>query len=233
MGEKKKKRVIYYTLLCVFIILLIYSIININIDNHDLNKKIKLNNYYSSISKNNYRYLNIIDEYRNKYNNNDIVGILNIDSLDISSLIVKGKDNNYYLNHLENKDKSIYGSLMLDYRTNINDKVSIIFGHSSNNNATPFTKLFNYLNYDFYKDNKYLEVIGDSTYNYKIFSVSLVDKNEYRHLIINSNNYLEQLNWFRDISIYKEDIDFNSIDKILILQTCYKDKFLLVIAKKS
>ena len=227
------KRLIYYILLCFFLIIFIYSCINISIQNNDLNKRIKLDKIYSNINGDSYRYLNIIDVYKSQYNNDDIVGILNIDSLDISSLIVKGKDNNYYLNHLENKDKSIYGSLMLDYRTDINDKINIIYGHSSDNNFTPFSKLFNYLNYDFYKDNKYLEVIGDSTYNYKIFSVSLVDKNEYRHLIINSNNYLEQLNWFKDISIYKEDISFNSSDKILILQTCYKDKFLLVVALKS
>lgn len=229
------KRVIYYILLCFCLIIFIYSCINISIQNNDLNKRIKLDKIYSNINGDSYRYLNIIDVYKNQYNNDDIVGILNIDSLDISSLIVKGKDNNYYLNHLENKDKSIYGSLMLDYRTDINDKVSIIYGHSSNNNVTPFTKLFNYLNYDFYKDNKYLDIIGDDNYHYKIFSVALVDKTEYKHLNLNftDESYLEQLNWYKNISIYKEDVEFNESNNILILQTCYKDKFLLVIALKS
>ena len=57
--------------------------------------------------KNNYNYLNILDEFRNKYNNQDIKAILNIDSINLSSLVVQGDDNEYYLSHLENKDDSI------------------------------------------------------------------------------------------------------------------------------
>lgn len=223
----------------ICIIFFIYSVYGLNKQNKDLDKKIKLNNYYSNISKDSYKYVNIIDEYRELFNNNDIVGILNINSLNISSLIVQGSDNEYYLNHLENKESSIYGSLMLDYRTNLNNsKINLIYGHMSNSDATPFKKLDKYLDYDFYKDNKLIEITDEyNTYKYEIFSVAKISKNEYRHLQVKFNNedeLIDQYNWFKEISIYKSDINLNSSDNVLILQTCTKnsDEFILVISRK-
>ena len=217
------------------IILLIYSVIGLNRQNKDLDKKIKLNSYYSNINKDSYKYINVIDEYRKKYNNNDIVGIIKIDDLNISSLIVQGSDNEYYLNHLENKDSSIYGSLMLDYRTNLDDsKVNIIYGHMSKSSATPFKELEKYLDGN-YKD---IEIVGENnSYKYEVFSVFKVSKKEYRHLKVsfnNDNDYLNQLKWFKDMSIYHIDINIDNSDKILILQTCTRnsDEFILVIARK-
>ena len=231
------KKIIYYTLIVILLFIFIYSCVNLNIQNNDLNEKIKLDNFYSSINKDSYRYLNVIDEYRKRYNNDDIVGIINIKGLDISSLIVQGNDNNYYLNHLENKDKSIYGSLMLDYRTNLfNSKINLIYGHMSDTNVTPFRKLEKYLDYDFYNTNKDIEIIDEyNTYKYQIFSVAKIGKEEYKHLYIDLDDtkYLEQLNYYKDISLYNEDIDLNINDKILILQTCTSNSnhFILVIAK--
>ena len=223
----------------IFIIAFIYSLYGINKQNKDLKKKIRLNNYYSNISRDSYKYINIIDEYRNKYNNDDIVGVLNIDSLNVSSLIVQGRDNEYYLNHLENKESSIYGSLMLDYRTNLNNsKINLIYGHMSNSDATPFKNLVKYFDYDFYKDNKTIEITDEyNVYKYEIFSVAKISKNERRHLLIKFNSedeLLNHYNWLKKISIYKSDINLNGNDNILILQTCTKnsDEFILVVAKK-
>lgn len=214
---------------------LIYSTLGLNKQNKDLDKKIKLNNYYTNISKNNYQFINVIDEYQKKYQNKDIVGILNIKKLNISSLIMQGNDNTYYLNHLENKEDSIYGSLMLDYRTNFdNSKINIIYGHMSNSRATPFTELEKYFSHN-YQD---IEIIGEnSNYHYEVFSVFKVKKQETRHLKVYFNDdreYLEHLNWFKKLSIYQTNISLNYSDKILILQTCTKnsDEFILVVAKK-
>lgn len=232
------KKIIYYIIFIISVISFIYSINGLNKQNKDLDKKIKLNNYYSAINKNSYKYLNVINEFRNKYNNNDIIGILNIKSLEISNLIMQGNDNNYYLNHLENKEKSIYGSLVLDYRTNINNsKINLIYGHMSSSNVTPFKKLEKYLDYEFYNNNnKEIEIITeDNTYKYEIFSIAKIPKDEYKHLKINlsDSDYINQLNWYKEISLYKEDKKININDKILILQTCTSNSnhFILVIAK--
>ena len=188
--------------------------------------------------KNNYNYLNIIDEFRNKYNNQDIKAILNIDSINLSSLVVQGDDNDYYLSHLENKDDSIYGSLMLDYRTNLdNSKINLIYGHMSYSDYTPFKRLESYLDYNFYMSNPYFTITTDKdTYKYEIFSIAKVNKNETKYLEVNFNEQelLKQYNYFKDISIYQKDILLTSEDNILIMQTCSSNsnEFLLIIARK-
>ena len=128
---------------------------------------------------------------------------------------------------------------MLDYRTNLkNSKINLIYGHMSNSDATPFKKLDKYLDYEFYKNNKIIEIIDEyNTYKYEIFSVAKVSKNEYKHLLIkfnSENELLNQYNWFKEISIYKSDINLNSNDNILILQTCTKNsnEFILVVARQ-
>lgn len=184
--------------------------------------------------------MNIIEEYRKHYNNSDIIATIKINSLDINSLIVRGDDNEYYLNHLENKESSIYGSLMLDYRTDLDtSNINIIYGHMSSSNVTPFKKLEKYLDYDFYKNNPNIFITTDNkTYKYEIFSVANVEKTTYKHLYVSFNDeqeYLDQLNWFKDISKFDSDIILNSSDQILILQTCSStnsNEFLLIISRK-
>lgn len=195
---------------------------------------------YSSKDKRFYNSVNSIDSYRKFYSNDDIKGIIKIESLDISSLIMQSDDNDYYLNHLENKEENIYGSLMLDYRTNLdNDKINIIYGHSSESEITPFKRLEKYLNYDFYNNNRYINIITDTNeYKYEIFSVVNINKNNNRYLNIEFNNeqeYLDYINWLKNLSIYDSNIVLSSTNQILILQTCSSqknDEFLLIISRK-
>ena len=195
---------------------------------------------YSSKDKRFYNSVNSIDSYRKFYSNDDIKGIIKIESLDISSLIMQSDDNDYYLNHLENKEENIYGSLMLDYRTNLdNDKINIIYGHASESEITPFKRLEKYLNYDFYNNNRYINIITDTNeYKYEIFSVVNINKNNNRYLNIEFNNeqeYLDYINWLKNLSIYDSNIVLSSTNQILILQTCSsqkKDEFLLIISRK-
>ena len=51
----------------------------------------------------------------------------------------------------------------------------------------------------------------------------------------NEDELLDQYNWFKEISIYKSDINLNSSDNVLILQTCTKnsDEFILVVARQD
>lgn len=235
-----KKQVIYYSLLVVFLFAFIFSAINLTKQSKDLNKKIKLNKEYQSFANNFYNSINVLDEYRNYYNNQDIKAIIEIDSLEISSLVVQGQDNNYYLNHLENKETSRYGSLMLDYRTNLdNSKINIIYGHMSNSEATPFKQLEKYLNEEFYENNPYIEIITDNnTYKYEIFSVANINKTSDKHLLVefsNNKQYLDHYNWLKSISKFNKDITLLENDQILILQTCSSTnskEFLLIISRK-
>ena len=231
-----KRKIIYYSSLVIFLITFIYSAFCLNKLNQDLDKKIRLDNEYKNFEKRFYNTINSVEDYRKYYNNDDIKAIIKIDSLDISSLILQGEDNDYYLSHLENNDSSIYGSLMLDYRTNLDtSKINIIYGHMSSSIVTPFKRLEEYLNYNFYDQNRYIEVVTDkSVYKYEIFSVVNISKNNNKYLttnFINEQQYLDHINWLKEISKYDSDVILSSADQTLILQTCSstnKDEFLLI-----
>lgn len=62
-----------------------------------------------------------INKLKYTYQNDDIVGILKIDSLSIDSIITKHSDNEYYLNHDIYKNNSSLGNPFLDYRVDINN----------------------------------------------------------------------------------------------------------------
>ena len=65
---------------------------------------------YISIPKNNNPILDtntyLVDKLREQYNNDDIVGRLSIPNTELNQIILKGPDNEYYLNHNINKEEN-------------------------------------------------------------------------------------------------------------------------------
>lgn len=172
-----------------------------------------------------------------KYHNSDIIGNIKIKNTGINYELVQSQDNTFYLNHNSNKEEDKNGSIFLDYRNNLTDKKLLIYGHNSEYEWAPFKELENYLNQNYYEENKYIYLtLNNINYKYKIFSVIITSPNEYRHTKINftEEEYIEHINWLKEQSIYNTNIDVNSKDKIIILQTCYynpKNSYLLINAK--
>lgn len=155
--------------------------------------------------------INEIIYYKKIYSNNNIVGTLKIKDTNINTLLVKGSDNSYYLNHSVDDKYNTLGSIFMDYRTNFNSNKIIVYGHNSKSEETIFKELENYLNKDYYDKYKFIEIYnGINVYTYKIYNVNIVND---------------------DSHIY---LDNSTSDKILILQTCnytVEGKFLLINSK--
>lgn len=182
-----------------------------------------------------------ISDLQIKFNNSDIKGILNIDGLDVSIPIVKGKDNNYYLKHAVNKKKSVIGSVFIDYRNNINSKQINIYGHNSTKFNPPFKVLEGYLNKDYYNEHKYFEfMVNDEVRKYQIFSVIVADKDSSEeHMQFSykkDSDWLKHFQRLQKKSKYKLNVTVNKNDKIIVLQTCifgrYHDKLLVIVGKE-
>lgn len=179
-----------------------------------------------------------LEEYRKKYNNDEIVGVLSIDKTKINTLLLQTTNNDYYLRRLPNKEKHITGSVFIDYKTKLdNDKNVIIYGHNANNYDIPFRYLRNYLNKDFYLKHKYIDIETDFSVNkYEIFSVYIADNN-YLHLktsFLDDEAWLSHLNKLKEKSIYGTNISLSANDSIITLQTCLlKDDALIVISAKK
>lgn len=190
-------------------------------------KYIKVNeNTLKEIESNtpNNQSLNIIDKYKKEYNNDDIIGKISIPDTNFSMLFAQTTNNDYYLNHLLNKEYNPLGSAFLDYRVNIDkDKKINIYAHNNGNIKTSFNYLMNYKNKEFF--NRYNKIIINTktnTYIYKVFSIQIVDNN-YIHMKLdyqNEEEYKKYINSLLNNSIYKTNINIDEISKILTLQTC-------------
>ena len=186
----------------------------------------------------------IINSYKSKYNNNEIVGEISFLDTDYKRAILQHNNNDYYLNHTENKKSSFMGALFLDFRVNIDfSKKLLIYGHNSSKVNMPFKILDNYYSRDYYLEHPYVQIVtNNETKLFKIYSV-YVETEDFSYMKTDFKNDIEwykHISNFKNKSLYDTGVDININDKILILQTCsthkdykkYKDKFLLVIAKE-
>ena len=207
--------------------------INLNYEIDNNNIVVQIENYSQKIT-----------ELRNKYNNNDVVGILKIKNKTVEIPIVQTKDNDYYLNHSIYRKESNLGATFLDYRININSSLKIlIYGHSSINDKIPFNELENYYNKKYYDNNKYIYLLSEKEEKiYEIFSV-YIETSDFSYMNINfidNEDFLNHIKKLKDKSMYKIDVELTKDDEILLLQTCsnnkdyinYEKKYLLIIARR-
>ena len=175
--------------------------------------------------------------------NKDIVGYLVIPDTNIHEPVLQGPDNEFYLNHDAHKKKNAIRSIYLDYRVKINIGFkNLIYGHNSSTLNVPFKELEKYYDKNFFKNHQYI-YLEDENYiqRYQIFSVFIETQDwSYMKLNFTSDSFLEHLKSLKNKSLYETDVNIENDDEILILQTCshhinyqkYKNKYLLVIAKK-
>lgn len=189
-------------------------------------------------------YKNIINSARKKYNNNDVVGILEINNTDYIVPVMQGDDNKYYLKHTPYGEKSSMGSVYLDYRVDIDSsKKLLIYGHNSSNVDMPFKILEEFYDRDYYDNHKYVEVTTSNTKKkYEIFSV-FVETSDFSYMDItfdNDDEYLNHINNLKSKSMYDTGVTLSKDDEILILQTCseypdyrnYQKKYLLIVLRR-
>lgn len=165
----------------------------------------------------------IVDKLKKEYNNNDIVGVLEIPGL-FKEVILQTSNNDYYLNHDIYRNENIYGATFLDYRNNLlNDKKILIYGHSDMYIILSFNKLTNYNNQEFYENNKYIYLYtNDKKYKYEIFS-SYIETNDFDYVNLKEFNgltYKEHLIKLKNKSNIKSNLTLEEDSRVLILQTC-------------
>lgn len=235
-----KKRIIILT---IFIIILITTFISFkHISNNTTYKEIKIND---SIITTNINYEEIINKYINRYNNNDVVGEIKILNTDYTKAIMQTTDNNYYLDHLEDKTESYMGSIYLDFRINIDtDNKLLIYGHNSKYIEMPFKILENYYSKDYYNDHKYIQITTKNNVRlYEIYAV-LIEATDFSYMkttFENEDKWYEHIKTFKDKSMYDTEVNIDKNDNIIILQTCsyhqnyqaYEKKYLLIIGKET
>ncbi|MBQ6284853.1 MAG: class B sortase [Bacilli bacterium] len=170
--------------------------------------------------------------------NNDVKGWIQVKGTNINYPFVQYKDNDYYLTHSFEKNKSKAGWIFMDYRNNTDfeDKNTIIFGHNRFDKSM-FGSLKNLLNSSWLK-NKDNHIIKISTekynMNFQIFSVYKI-KTTSDYLINNfnsENDFTKFIKMITKRSSYNFKVNVNNNDKLLTLSTCSGSKNKLVVHAK-
>ena len=181
-----------------------------------------------------------------KQENQDIVGILEIDNININYPVLQGNDNEFYMTHNYKKEKSRNGSIFLDksYNWDIESNNLLIYGHNLNN-GTMFQELLKYESENFYKEHPIiLFTTEDEEKSFEIISVfksKVYNKQDdvfKYYFFINPKNEEEYNNYIKNI---KEKSLFN-IEKtpkygteLITLSTCsyhVKDGRFVVVGSK-
>ena len=160
-----------------------------------------------------------------KKKNKDVVGWIECSDV-LSYPLVKGMDNDYYLNHNALRQSNISGSIFLDYRTDFTSPNCIIYGHNMKGRQM-FGKLLNFTDMSFAKKHD-IFYIDDGTmkHQYKLVSVNLVSDTSRNYKISFNENDGEHDKWYRDIlstKYYHNDSGKLNSENVITLSTCYSN----------
>lgn len=155
--------------------------------------------------------------------NPDYVGWLTIEDTAIDYPVVRGTDNDFYLDHNFYREDDLLGAIFMDYR-NIGmgqDKHSVIYGHYSKHGQM-FKDLDLYLDEEFLAS--HLEFTLSDAFSkrtYKIFSVhhsyadpALID------LVFEGDEFLTFTDSLIEQSLFPLETSVSADDQILTLVTC-------------
>ncbi len=235
----RKKKIIYIIIVSFIIIgnlIWYFNFSNTARNKKDQKDKEIITNTYKNVD-NTINEDNVIKKYQDMFSNDDIIGELSINNTDLKVPIVKGKDNDYYLKRLLNKQVNSLGSVFMDYRNNTSDRKIIIYGHNSHNVYTEFHILEKYLNSSYYSNHSIITFKDiNYTYTYQIFSVYKTNKN-YKHVNLNftSEEYSEHVKWLKNNSLYDTHVPVDDDSQIIVLQTCdisNDGEYIIVVGKK-
>ena len=189
-------------------------------------------------------YINELPEARQTYNNQNIMGRIEITNMNINNYVTRTSDNSYYLNYNLYNVYDQIGAPFFDYRnTNLNtDKQINIYGHNTQNNKIldklPFTNLEQYTNQDVFNNNKDIYLyIDERKVHYEVIAIKIItDDVEHMNIVFDNNKkFVEHSKKLLANALYSRDAEITKKDRLLVLQICHYDpmgSYLLVIGKE-
>lgn len=155
--------------------------------------------------------------------NTEVVGWLFNQNGVINYPVLKGSDNDYYLDHLIDGRKNSSGSIFMNYtnEADFGDKNTLIYGHSMQN-GTMFATLLRYRNYSYYEAYpSFYYYTPQKNYRIDIFAAYETDSNDFAY----ATNFSEQ--GFSDFlssavskTNYRTNVAVGGEDKIVTFSTC-------------
>ena len=231
MAKNKKKlfNVVMRIIELIFLILLVYSSINIFkwYNNNKENKQI-INEIAESVTINEdtneeKKYKINFEELKQK--NSDTVAWLKVENTNIEFPIVQANNNSYYLTHNFDKEYNVAGWIFADYKNKLDgtDRNIVVYGHNMRNNSM-FGSLKDVITEEWYnnEENKYITFVTENDYQtYQVFSVYQIKTEDYYiQTEFKSNEFTEFIDTITKRSKKYFGINVSKEDTILTLSTC-------------
>ena len=228
---KDKKILIIKLFMIIFIIGIVYSLINIviwyndNKNNNEIKKELEESIEIISTEKEGSEEIKI-DFNSLKEKNSDTVGYIKVNNTNIDYIVVKGNDNDYYLKHNFNKEKNRSGWIFMDYKNKLDgtDKNIVIYGHNTRDGSM-FGTLRRIITKDWYtnEENHIVTLILDGEEKkYQVFSTYSIPVEDYyiQTEFKNNSEFKKFVNILKKRSVYNYNTPVSENDSILTLSTC-------------
>lgn len=161
--------------------------------------------------------------------NSDYKAWLEIPDSETNYPVFQSDNNSFYLSHNSKKEESSYGTLVLDYRSDLEDNNLVIYGNNPKNGYL-FSSLENFRSLDYFKRHSLIKLTDNKgTTNYKVYAVFVLNaskKDDGGHIYdVYRNDFENEIifeNWVgeaKERSIINSSIDVALTDKTLTLIT--------------
>jgi len=156
--------------------------------------------------------------------NPDVVGWILIPDTVVNYPLMRGTDNDYYLNHTWNRKKNSVGSIYLEQLNSpdFTDFNTIVYGHNMKDGSM-FAGLRKYQKQSYWEEHPYVYIRSDfGVYRYEIFSSYLaeVDSNTYAMHYFREDSRNAFLSNVIEASAIETGIQPEHTDRVLTLSTC-------------
>lgn len=156
--------------------------------------------------------------------NDNVIGWIAIPGSDLSYPLLKGEDNQYYLNHTWKKEYNPVGAIYLDCQTDagLDDFNTIIYGHRMRN-LSMFGTLKFYADIQYWEEHPYVYLAVESgVYRYRVYSAyeAALDKNTYSINIADQNAKKDFFRYGAEHSVIDTGVMPAEDDCVITLSTC-------------
>jgi len=167
-----------------------------------------------------------VDFEKLKKQNSDTVAYLKVNNTKINYVVVKAKDNKYYLTHNFKKKGNAAGWVFADYHNKFDgtDRNIVVYGHNMRNGSM-FGTLKKTMTKKWYsnQDNQIITFVTEQgNLKYQVFSVYSIPVEEYyiNTKFKNDDEFYKFLKTLKKRSIHNFNVTLEKTDKILTLSTC-------------
>lgn len=159
--------------------------------------------------------------------NEDVIGWLEMEAVDITYPVVQGEDNDYYLHRTFRRQDNFAGSIFLDYMngSGLYNRNNIIYGHNMKNGSM-FGTLKKYGEQETYDKSPYFWIYTpNKIYKYEIFACGVVGAYSdcYKITFADAADFQNFIDLAKSQSYVNTGVDVNYGDTVVTLSTCTGD----------